>query len=116
MKKQKSEKYTGHRKTGILLTEDILPDMKALSSEQEQLVLYAYHMFDKAHLVMLAEKEFIPNKDVSLMLKALREMEKSGIEKVRLDAGGGMHSGEYYLIRQLGEEIGGKIHLASAHP
>ena len=38
-------------------------------------------------------------------------MEAEGVEKVRLDVGGGMHSAEQYLIRRLGEEVGGRIHL-----
>jgi len=39
-------------------------------------------------------------------------MEKEGVEKARLEAGGGMHSAEQYLIRKLSEEIGGRINLA----
>ena len=110
MKKQKDEEYRGHRTPGILLLEEMLPNMKAVSSEQELPVLYTYQMFDKAHLVMLAEENLIPKEDAVKMLVALREMEREGIEKVRLAVGGGMHSGEYYLIRKLGEKVGGRIH------
>lgn len=45
------------------------------------------------------------------MLRALREMEKEGVERVRLESGGGFHSAEKYLIQKLGEIVGGRIHL-----
>jgi len=112
MKKQKQEEYAGFRIAGIRLTEELLPDIVHGSSEHELPQLYAYHMFDKAHLVMMAEENIISQKDAALMLAGLREMEEEGIEKVRLELGGGMYSAEKYLIRKLSEEIGGKIHLA----
>jgi argininosuccinate lyase len=71
----------------------------------------AYHMFDKAHLVMLAEENLIPRQDAVAMLKALREMEQEGMAAIRGELEGGMHSGEKYLIRRLGYEVGGRIHL-----
>jgi argininosuccinate lyase len=39
-------------------------------------------------------------------------MESEGVARVRSEVGGGLHSGEHYLIRLLGEEIGGQFHLA----
>ena len=33
------------------------------------------------------------------------------MEATRLKSHGGMHSGEQYLVRLLGEEVGGRIHL-----
>src|SRR3972149_5934931 len=39
-------------------------------------------------------------------------MEKEGVVEARTRVGGGLHSGEQYLIRALGEEIGGRLHLA----
>ncbi|MBI4639467.1 MAG: argininosuccinate lyase [Candidatus Tectomicrobia bacterium] len=74
-------------------------------------LLKAYHMFDKVHIVMLAEENLIPQNDAATMLKAIREMEAQGWEKVRLEGGHGLHSGEAYLIEKLGEEIGGRMHL-----
>ena len=44
--------------------------------------------------------------------KALRKLEAEGGAKIRSEVGGGLHSGEHYLIRLLGEEIGGRFHLA----
>ncbi len=71
----------------------------------------AFHALDKAHLVMLAEENLIPRRDAARMLAALLEMEKQGLQEVRLATGGAMHSGEHYLIEHLGEEVGGRIHL-----
>jgi argininosuccinate lyase len=61
---------------------------------------------------MLAEEELIPRRDAVAMLRAIRDMEGDGVDQVRLEVGGGMHSAEQYLIRRLGEEVGGRIHLA----
>ena len=44
-------------------------------------------------------------------MRALREMEAVGVTEARRESGGGMHSGEQYLIRRLGEDVGGRIHL-----
>ena len=71
-----------------------------------------YHMFDKAHLVMQAEEGLMPLRDAVSMLAALRDMEQKGMDRVRREVGGGMHSGEQYLIRLLGYDVGGQIHLA----
>jgi argininosuccinate lyase len=111
MRQQIHTEYRGFRTPGIRLTEPLLPDVTGHSSEAELPVLYAYHLFDKAHLTMLAEENLIPRQDAIAMLRALRDMEVEGVEKVRLEAGGGMHSAEQYLIRRLGEAVGGRIHL-----
>jgi argininosuccinate lyase len=112
MKIQKQEEYAGYRVGGIRLTQDEDQRMQSgLSLTYESNMLYAYHMFDKAHLVMMAEENMIPRKDAAVLLKTLRAMETEGIEKIR-EKMGYKHSGEQYLIRELGEEVGGKIHLA----
>ncbi|MFH1950378.1 MAG: argininosuccinate lyase [Pseudomonadota bacterium] len=111
MGKQEPKEYKGFGAAGIRLTEEALPDVITHSSQHELPQLYACHMFDKAHLVMLAEEKIFPPRDAALMLSGLREMEAEGIEKVRLEVGGGIHSGEQYLINKLGEDIGGRIHL-----
>ena len=92
--------------------EPLLPNVTGHSSEVELPFLYAYHMFDKAHLTMLAEEDLIPRQDAVAMLKGLRDMEAKGVDEVRLNSGGGMHSAEYNFIQQMGEEVGGRIHLA----
>ena len=60
---------------------------------------------------MLAEESLIPMKDAVAMLRAMRQMEADGWERIRSEGGHGLFSGEAYLIEKLGEEIGGKIHL-----
>jgi argininosuccinate lyase len=72
------------------------------------------HRLDKAQLVMLIEEKLIPREGGIQCLRALKEMEKDGEEgmkKARAEAGAGIFSGENYLIRRLGEDVGGLIHL-----
>ena len=72
------------------------------------------HRLDKAQLVMLIEEKLIPRKGGIQCLRALKEMEKDGeasIKKMRVAAGAGIFSGENYLIPELGEAVGGLIHL-----
>ena len=78
MVKRAKNRYTGFGGSGIRLTEEPVPDLLVHSSEQERPQLYACHMFDKAHLVMLAEEGIIPLKDGALMLARLRKMEARG--------------------------------------
>jgi argininosuccinate lyase len=111
MPKQNSEEYRGFRTTGIRLTEELLPTIVSHRTDKVLAALYAIHAFDKAHLVMLTEEGLIPRQDGIAMLRALRDMEREGVEQVRLKNGGGIHSAENYLIRRLGEEVGGRIHL-----
>jgi argininosuccinate lyase len=72
---------------------------------------YAYHIFDKAHVVMLTEQDIIPERDGAAILKALRRMEEEGVVETRQRVGGEDHSGEAYLITELGWEVGGRIHV-----
>ncbi len=111
MRKQDHAKYRGFREPGIRMMEPLAESLNSHRSELVQPKLYAFHAFDKAHLVMLIEEKLIPRVDGVAMLRALREMEAEGVEKARLRGGGGMHSGEPYLIRKLTEEVGGRIHL-----
>ena len=102
-----------YRRAGARLKEDadeVQIRLKVGSPEDYQPFIKAFHQFDKAHLVMLAEQGIIPKQDATKMLEALREMEKIGIEKVRMETRSGLHSGEAWLIPRLGEEVGGKIH------
>ena len=107
MRKQKQEEYKGYRTAGIRLMEPMLEGLPSFAEEQDAAALYPYHLFDKAHLVMLAEEKLISRDDVAAMLRVLRGTEPDKIVESRLEAGGAMHSGEYLLIRRLGEEVGG---------
>ncbi|MEK7214839.1 MAG: argininosuccinate lyase [Chloroflexota bacterium] len=111
MKQQRSDQYRGYRTAGIRLSEDLAPAHRLGREFGERASLYAFHMFDKAHLVMMTEEAIISRAHGAAMLRALREMEQEGMEDVRSTIGGGMHSGEVYLIRKLGEEVGGWEHL-----
>ena len=103
-----------YRKAGARLKEDADASQiahKVGGAERTQPLLHAYHMFDKAHVVMLTEEGLIPRADGKAILRAFREMERDGWERLRAEGGHGLFSGEAYLIEKLGEEIGGKIHL-----
>jgi argininosuccinate lyase len=112
MLKQPSSEYRGFRSRGIRLGEDMLPELTRLYAGRTQPMQAVMHAFDKAHTVMLVEEGLLDRKHGAAILAALRVMEKDGVEEVRKRTGGGLHSGEQYLIRALGEEIGGRIHLA----
>ena len=111
MLQQSHPQYNGFREPGIRLNEPLLPSIVSHRSDIELPRLYAIHLFDKAHTTMLIECGLISRKDGKAILQALRDMESNGVENTRLETGGGMHSGEKYLIRRLGEQVGGCIHL-----
>jgi argininosuccinate lyase len=112
MLKQPSPEYRGFRTRGIRLNEDMLPELGRLSAGRTRPMLPALHAFDKAHAVMLCEEGLLARPHAAAILTALRAMETEGVEAARLRVGGGLHSGEQYLIRALGEEVGGRLHLA----
>ncbi|MFC5834819.1 argininosuccinate lyase [Nonomuraea insulae] len=110
-RQQIPSEYRGFRTAGIRLTEEILPELESHRTEKLGDTLPAIHQFDKAHLVMLAEERLIELDAAAAILRAIREMEREGVSEARFRVQGGMHSGEQYLIRNLGEEVGGRIHL-----
>ena len=97
---------------GIRLREEILPQLGKIYGGHMQAFLPAVHAFDKAHTVMLVEAGLLDLAAGVATLRGLRQMEAEGVVESRLRAGGGLHSGEQYLIRLLGEDIGGRFHLA----
>lgn len=111
MRQQPSSEYRGYRTAGIRLSEELKPELASRGAQRIVPLLPAVHMFDKAHVVMLAEQGLLRKPQAAAMLAALRDMEREGVEKVRVEVGGGLHSGEQYLIRRLGEEVGGRMHL-----
>lgn len=111
---EKVAKGEHYRKKGARLMEDADESVlwhKPGNPEDYRYLLEAFHLIDKAHLIMLAEEKLIPREDAIIMLRAMKDMEREGVEEVRLRTGGAMHSGEHYLIEKLGEEIGGRLHL-----
>ena len=103
--------YRGFRPAGARLTEEPLPHLDFHRSDLLGESVHGIHAFDKAHAVMLVEAGIVPKAVGQAMLAAFRAMEAEGIEAARAAAGGGMHSGEHYLIGRLGEEVGGRLHL-----
>ncbi|MCW4048828.1 MAG: lyase family protein [Candidatus Bathyarchaeota archaeon] len=110
-------KYRGHlwfaKRPGIgRLMEGMAPEYEAaLNGWDGKSPSLAYHMFDKAHVVMLTEQGIIPKEDGVEILKAFRRMELEGVEAARTRVGGEDHSGEAYLIMELGWGVGGRIHV-----
>jgi len=106
-----TRRYSGYRAKGIRLTEEEVPlvDPPVRSNFIE--MADAIQWFDKAHLVMLIEEGLIDREFGAAMLKALRDLEPDNVTSSRLEAGGATHSGENYLIQQLGEDVGGCLHL-----
>ena len=90
--------YAGPRGVGIRMNEPLQPGMGGAYGETNPELLEAYHLFDKAHLVMLGEERLIPRADAAAMIAALREMEQGGVVASRNEVGKGMHSGEQYLL------------------
>ncbi len=111
MRKQRSEDYSGYREAGIRLTAPQPPALAKQRAEQAGPLIRAVHEFDKAHLLMLAEESLIPRPAAALMLATLLEIEQTGMEAARAEAGGGVHSAESMLIRRHGEEVGGWVSL-----
>ncbi len=119
MSKKTEDEYTyrGHlwfaMRPGIgLLTEAVAPEFQIAERGWEKKPPFlAYHMFDKAHVVMLTEQGIIPREDGVAILKAFRRMEAEGVIKARERVGGVDHSGEAYLITELGWNVGGRLHI-----
>jgi argininosuccinate lyase len=111
MRKQRSEDYNGYREVGIRLTAAPPPGLSKQRAAMAGPLIRAVHEFDKAHLLMLAEQSLIPRPAAALMLATLLEIEQTGMEAARAQAGGGVHSAEHLLIRRHGEEVGGRIAL-----
>ncbi|CAH1649825.1 MULTISPECIES: argininosuccinate lyase [unclassified Chelatococcus] len=107
----KTTDYRGFRTAGARLTEEPLAHLDFHRSSLLGESVHAIHAFDKAHALMLSEEGIVPRATGVAMLKAFRQMEGEGVEKARAEADGGMHSGEHYLTKTLGEDIGGRLHL-----
>lgn len=112
MLKQTSSEYRGFRNAGIRLKEEMAPQLAKLYGSRIPILMPALHAFDKAHIVMLIEEKILTRACGKALLSGLRKLEGEGVTDVRMRVGGGLHSGEQYLIRLLGEDIGGRMHVA----
>ena len=111
MSSKDSHSYQGFRGVGSRLTEAPLPHVEFHKSGLLGEAMEGIHAFDKAHALMLTEEGINTRETGRAILKAFTEMEAAGMMEARERAGGGMHSGEHYLIQNLGEDIGGRLHL-----
>jgi len=107
----KGANYRGFRTAGARLREEPLGHLDFHRSSLLGESVHAIHAFDKAHALMLGEENIVARAASVAMLRAFRAMEQQGVEQARAEADGGMHSGEHYLTKTLGEEIGGRLHL-----
>jgi len=113
MLKQKSSEYRGYRNAGIRMREEMLPQLGQLYGARTRAMLPAVHAFDKAHTVMLVEEGLLARDAGAAILRELRALDRdNSVVETRAKVGGGLHSGEQYVIRKLGEDIGGRFHLA----
>ncbi len=104
--------YEGYRGVGVRLLEPMVDNLRADYAHGRESPLFpGLHAFDKAHVLMLGEENLIPVHDAVALLVAFREMESLGVEEQRSNQAWGLHSGESYLIRKLGYDVGGRIHL-----
>ncbi len=111
MLQQRSSEYSGYRNAGIRLSEEMLPHLGKLYSGRTKSMLPSVHAFDLAHTVMLIEQGILKRETGIEILRSLRRLEEEGVTEARMRVGGGLHSGEHYVIRDLGEDIGGRFHL-----
>ena len=97
---------------GFRLAEDLAPELRQGREEAERAALYAYHAFDKAHVVMLTEEGIIPRAVGVAILRAFRDLEAEGPGgRARRASAAASTPARCYLIRRLGEEVGGWEHL-----
>ncbi len=106
------EDYEGYRGVGVRLMEPMVSDLHADSADGRESPMFpGLHAFDKAHVLMLGEEGLIPKQDAVALLTTFREMESLGVDEQRSKQSWGLHSGESFLIRKLGYDVGGRIHL-----
>lgn len=111
-----------YRAENIRLTEGVRPELAevCLPGPDERVLgqyarmrpqLAAFHAFDKAHIVMLAEQDLIRRADAAAMLAELRRIEAMGAVEARAATAEHMHSGEALLTEALGKDVAGVMHL-----
>lgn len=95
------------------LTGDIDEDVHLFSSsmESDRLIFAADVMVDRAHVIMLEEEGIISSHNCGLILRALKDIEQRGIDA--LPPQDDVHIAiEQQLIKEVGEDIGGRMHSA----
>lgn len=100
-----------YRRTGARLTEDKHPALIRSGDSPAPVQHEAWHRFDLAHQTMLAEQGIVPTEAAARNLRGLRELEAEGVVEAREAIGHLAHSGEAYLISEIGEETAGWMHV-----
>lgn len=103
--------YEGYRSESGRLTDQAIQPLIALKSDLPAEQAEGIHSFDLAHAVMLIEAAIIPPEIGRPILSTLSAIPPDRILEARVNAGGGIHSGEQLLIRELGLAFGGYLHI-----
>jgi argininosuccinate lyase len=83
------------------------------SIKADEWIFQADIMVDKAHVIMLKERGIISNLECATILRALSKIERLGKGALNLSKYEDVHIAiESHLIKEIGEEIGGKMHVA----
>jgi argininosuccinate lyase len=95
----------------VRLAEPLDPDLAAGIPEFERVgpLGDGIHAFDLAQVVVLASAGLVSRQEARAMRDALRRLEPD-VTAARDRIGGGLHSGERYLVRRLGVRLGGRLH------
>ena len=114
---RKIEFYGGfHRKKGIRLTAEMSPLLgKYFYGADKGTRWKGLQMFDNAHTVMLTEEGIIPKQTGVRILKALRQMESGGVQKVREELDNPLDCGEGYVTSIVGPELGGWMNCGRSY-
>jgi argininosuccinate lyase len=103
--------YRGYRGAGIRLEEPLDPDLAARLSKFERVgrLGEGIHAYDLAQVVVLFKAGLVSRQEARRMRDALRRLEPD-VAAARDRVGGGVHSGERFLVRRLGLRVGGRLH------
>lgn len=68
---------------------------------------------DCAHVVMLCERKILSRSQAEQLLRALRKLEQLGVDHLNLDArrGSMLFQIEQFLFDEVGEDLGGRVHI-----
>jgi argininosuccinate lyase len=103
--------YLGYRASIGRLSEPAVLALHELKSDVPLEQLHGLHSFDLAHVVMLTETGIIQPEIGRCILVELNSIPSDDLLRARVDAGGGIHSGEQLLIKKLGMGFGGYMHI-----
>ncbi|MEM2924870.1 MAG: argininosuccinate lyase [Methanocellales archaeon] len=83
------------------------------SIKADEWIFQADIMVDKAHVIMLRKCGIITELECAKILEALSKIERLGVDALDLSKYDDVHIAiESNLIKEIGEEIGGKMHVA----